>query len=66
MATIIISIIFWCMPDKDKLGIAAIILSIIGTTTDMMLSCGWASIIDVAILIINIYIYNSITKKDKQ
>ena len=65
MVNLIISIIFWCMPDKDKLGIAAIALSIIGATSSMMLY-GWWSIVDVAILIINIYIYNSITKKDKK
>ena len=65
MVNLIISIIFWCMPDKDKLGIAAIVLSIIGATSSMMLY-GWWSIVDVAILIINIYIYNSITKKDKK
>ena len=65
MVNLIISIIFWCMPDKDKLGIAAIVLSIIGATSSMMLY-GWWSIVDVVILIINIYIYNSITKKDKK
>lgn len=65
MVNLIISIIFWCMPDKDKLGIAAIVLSIIGATSSLILY-GWWSIIDIAILIINIYIYNSITKKDKK
>ena len=62
---LIISIIFWCMPDKDKLGIAAIIISALGGIAAMMVY-GWWSILDVAILIINIYIYNSITKKDKK
>ncbi|MBP5773970.1 MAG: hypothetical protein J6W35_07850 [Eubacterium sp.] len=65
MAMLIVSILFWCMPDKDKLGIAAIILSTIGTISDMTLF-GWWSIIDVIILIINIYIYNTITKKDSK
>ncbi len=65
MVNLIISIIFWCMPDKDKLGIVAIILSAIGAITSLI-AYGWLGIIDVAILIINIYIYNSITKKDKE
>ena len=65
MINLIVSIIFWCMPDKDKLGIAAVIISAIGAITSLI-TCGWFGIIDVIILIINIYIYNSITKKDKQ
>lgn len=65
MVNLVISIIFWCMPDKDKLGIAAMIVSALAATVGLI-AYGWWGIIDVIILIINIYIYNSITKKDKQ
>ena len=65
MVNLIISILFWCMSENKKLGNAAIFLSICGVITDMIVN-GWWCIIDVAILIINIYIYNSITKKGKE
>lgn len=65
MVNLIISIIFWCMPDKDKLGIAAMIVSALAATTSLI-AYGWLGIIDVIILIVNIYIYNSITIKDKK
>lgn len=65
MVNLVITIIFWCMPDKDKLGIAAMIVSALAATVGLI-AYGWWGIIDVIILIINIYIYNSITKKDKQ
>ena len=63
MVTLIISILFWCMPEKKKLGNAAIALSIVGTISDMIVA-GWWCIIDIIILIVNICVY--ISKEDKE
>lgn len=56
MVMLIVSIIYWCLPDKTELGVAAIILSAIGTFVDFLFF-GWASIIDAIILIINILVF---------
>lgn len=63
MVTLIISIIFWCIPKEKGLGITAIILSILGTIGDMI-CVGWLCIIDIIILIINILIYTSKENKE--
>lgn len=52
MVTIILSIIFWCKPENRKLGIAALILSIIGFVVDLFLT-GWLSIMDLVVASIN-------------
>ena len=57
MITLILSIIFWCMPENKNLGNIVIILSILGTIIDLIFF-GWLCIIDIIILIINICVYN--------
>lgn len=57
MATIIVSILFWCMPEKKGLGLAAIILSIIGFIFDFFY-VGLLAIVDIIFLIVNIAVYN--------
>lgn len=53
MITWIISILFWCMPEKRRLGIAAAILSGIGFVLDFKFY-GLACIVDLVILMINL------------
>lgn len=55
MLTIIVSILFWCMPEKAGLAVGAIFLSILGIIADMIFF-GWLCIIDVIFLIINIFV----------
>ena len=57
MLTIILSILFWCMPEKKELGVAAIVLSVIGFLLDISLVGVWC-ILDILFLIINITVYN--------
>ena len=55
MLTIILTILFWCLkPCKKGLGIAAIIFSALGTIADYHFLGLWC-LIDVALLIANIY-----------
>ena len=56
MLTIIISILFWCMPEKEGLAAGAIALSILGIIVDMLFA-GWLCIIDIIFLIINVAVY---------
>ena len=49
MLSLILSIIFWCKPDKQTLGIVALVLSIIGFIVDIFL-VGWLSVIDLAVV----------------
>lgn len=62
MATIILSILWWFLKDKKGLGIASIIFSCLGVIIDAVLY-GWAALIDVIFLTINIYLY---IKRDKE
>ena len=57
MLTIILSILFWCMTEKKGLGVAAIVLSVIGFLLDISLVGVWC-ILDILFLIINIAVYN--------
>lgn len=56
MIMLIVSIIYWCLPDKTGLGVAAIILSALGTFVDFLFF-GWAGTIDATILITNILVF---------
>lgn len=53
MITWITSILFWCMPEKRRLGIAAVILSGIGFILDFKFY-GLTCIVDLIILMINL------------
>jgi EamA domain-containing membrane protein RarD len=55
MITLILSIIFWCKPDNRKLGIAALILSLVGFIVDIFLT-GWLSIIDLVVAGVNAFV----------
>lgn len=57
MISLILSILFWCMPEKKELGIAAIVATVISSFIGLA-SCGLLGLLDVAILIINIVVYN--------
>lgn len=57
MLTIILPILFWCMSEKKELGVAAIVLSVIGFLLDISLVGVWC-ILDILFLIINIAVYN--------
>ena len=55
MITLILSIIFWCKPNNRKLGVAALILSLVGFAVDLFLT-GWLSIIDLVVAGINAFV----------
>ena len=57
MIPLILSILFWCMPEKKGLGIAAIVATVISSFIGVT-SCGLLGLLDVVILIINIVVYN--------
>lgn len=57
MLTIILSILFWVMPEKKGLGIAAIVMSAIGFVIDLGL-VGLLAIFDLIFLLVNIAVYN--------
>ena len=52
MVSLILSIIFWCKPNNKKLGIAALIMTIIGFIVDLFL-VGWLAVIDLAMVAVN-------------
>lgn len=52
MVSLILSIIFWCKPTNKKLGIAALIMTIIGFIVDLFL-VGWLAVIDLAMVAVN-------------
>lgn len=52
MLSLTLSILFWCMPDKQTLGIVALVLSIFGFIIDM-LSWGWLSVIDLVLVVVD-------------
>lgn len=56
MITLIISIIYWCKPHLNGLGIAAMILSGLGIIGDAAMY-GWLCIIDIIVLAVNIMVY---------
>ena len=53
---LILSIIFWCIPDNRGLGIAAMVVSLIGTVVDFFIVGPWA-FIDLIIFWINTEVY---------
>ena len=56
MLSLIISILFWCMPEKSGLGAAAIMLTVLGTIIDFNL-VGIAAVLDLVMLVVNITVY---------
>ena len=56
MIMLILSIIYWCLPNKLTLGKVAIALSILGAIIDCGLYGIWC-LIDVAIVVVNIMVY---------
>ena len=56
MLSLIISILFWCMPEKRGLGAAAIMLTVFGTIIDFSL-VGIAAVLDLVMLVVNITVY---------
>lgn len=58
MLSLIISILFWCMPEKRGLGAAAIALTVLGTIIDFGL-VGIAAVLDLIMLVVNIIVYEN-------
>lgn len=56
MLTLIVSILFWCMRSKKKLGIAALILSALGAILDLVMY-GPLGIIDVIVFLVNVFLF---------
>ena len=63
MLTLILSIIYWCKPNLNTLGIIAIILSVFGAVGDFILY-GWLCIIDIIVLVVNIMVYEKHKNND--
>lgn len=57
MLTIILSILFWVMPEKKGLGVAAIVMSAVGFIMDIAL-VGILAVLDLIFLIVNVMVFN--------